>query len=142
MVVVVDPNGGRFPKPPLGRRAAHAVSAAFSFGFEVVEVEELPPPPPKKPPAPGPVGSVTPWSFRQLRYAAKAVELPPPPGKLPPFGLRLAQADCAFWNAPLCDDGIEGRVPRGVEEPGLDDPGVPPPPGDGKFTPWLRKQVR
>jgi hypothetical protein len=44
-----------------------------------------------------PLGNVTPWSARQLRYAAKAA-LEKPPVPLPnPFGRRLAQAASAFW---------------------------------------------
>jgi hypothetical protein len=60
VVVVLRP--GNPPKPPLGRRLAHAANAAATFGLEVVEVEV---PDPGKPPPP--LGNVTPWSFRQLR---------------------------------------------------------------------------
>jgi hypothetical protein len=43
-----------------------------------------------------PPGNVTPWSFRQLRYAAEAA-LEKPPGLVPsPFGRRLAHAADAF----------------------------------------------
>ena len=44
-----------------------------------------------------PLGKVTPWSLRQLRYAVRAA-LEKPPAPVPnPFGRRLAQAASAFW---------------------------------------------
>jgi hypothetical protein len=74
---------------PFGRRLAHAASAFWTdalFVLSVVDVVE-----PEDPP-----GNVTPWSFRQLRYAAEAA-LERPPGLVPnPFGRRLAHAADAF----------------------------------------------
>jgi len=72
-----------------GWRLAQAASAFWTdalFVLSVVDVVE-----PEDPP-----GNVTPWSFRQLRYAAEAA-LERPPGLVPnPFGRRLAHAADAF----------------------------------------------
>ena len=80
---------------PFGRRLAQAASAFWTdvlFVLSVVDVVELVAP--EDPP-----GNVTPWSFRQLRYAAEAA-LEKPPVLVPnPFGRRLAHAADAFWNA-------------------------------------------
>jgi hypothetical protein len=57
VVVVEVPCEVPAPKPPVGRRLAHAAIAAFTFGLDVVEVER---------PRANPPDSVTPWSFRQL----------------------------------------------------------------------------
>jgi hypothetical protein len=61
------------PKEPAGRRLAQALKAALAFGFDAN-------PPPPGPPAGGvppapkagrvPVGTLTPWDFRQLANAA------------------------------------------------------------------------
>jgi hypothetical protein len=81
----------------LGWRLAQAASAFWTdalFVLSVVDVVELATPE-------DPLGNVTPWSFRQLRYAAKAV-LEKPPVPVPnPFGRRLAQAASAFWTDAL-----------------------------------------
>ena len=70
-----------------GRRPAQAASAFLTLGLvelKVVGGVELEPL--------GRVGSVTPWSFKQLRYAAKAaLEKLRPPGLFPkPVGRKLA----------------------------------------------------
>ncbi len=132
---MVVPPGNPPPKPPLGRKAAQAVSAAWIFGVLVVDVD---PPPKPNPPAPRPVGSVTPWSFRQLRYAANAVLAPPPPPLN--LGLRLAHAVFACSNLVLSDGESVVRVvlPEGLPEGGEPPPGLKSP-GEN-VTPWLFKQ--
>jgi hypothetical protein len=134
--VVVVLVGGRPPKPPLGLKLAQAASAALIAGVVVVVEVDPPPPKPPKPPEPLPVGTVTPCSFRQFRYAANSVEPAPPPPKL---GRRLAHADMAFWSAALSDAENVGRVAPGVLEGGPPEPAPPNPPA-GKLTPWLLRQ--
>src|SRR5208283_248421 len=75
-----------------------------------------------------PLGSVTPWSFRQLRYAVRAV-LEKPPGLVPnPFGRRLAQAASAFWTDALFVLSV-------VEVVAAEDPLA-------NVTPWSFRQLR
>ncbi len=80
-----------------GWRLAQAASAFWTdalFVLSVVEVVELVGPE-------DPLGNVTPWSFRQLRYAVRAA-FEKPPGLVPnPFGRRLAHAASAFWTDAL-----------------------------------------
>ena len=77
---------------PFGRRLAQAASAFWTDALFVLSVVDVVEPE-------DPLGNVTPWSFRQLRYAAEAA-LEKPPGLVPnPFGRRLAHAADAFWNA-------------------------------------------
>lgn len=147
----------------LGRRAAQADSALFTVGFEassalgkVVLVA------PELPEVDGLVGSATPWSFRQLLYAASAELLTPPaplapnpPPKPPraPFGSRLAHALNAAWNFEFVPPGNDpgaadpgGADPDGIDPDGMDPPGTPPPnpsaPPEGSVTPFfLRHEV-
>lgn len=96
-----------------------------------------------------PLGSVTPCSFKQLRYAAKAellAALPPNPPN-PPFGSTLAQAlDAAANFELLANPPPAGGLPDPV---GGAPPGVPPAPEGGlppeklgSVTPCLDRHCR
>ena len=114
-----------------GRKGAHADSAAFSFGFERLNV-------PVAPEAPvAPDGKLKPCSFRQFRYAVKAVlfNAPRPPKELP-FGRRLAHAANAFANFELPPAKPEAPVaPRGNAPPAPPPGGPPLPPPGGPPAP-------
>ena len=106
-----------------GWRLAQAASAFWTdalFVLSVVDVLELVPE--------DPLGNVTPWSFRQLRYAVRAA-LEKPPGLVPnPFGRRLAHAASAFWTDALFVLSVVDVV----------EPEDPP----GNVTPWSFRQLR
>ena len=113
------------PAPnPFGRRLAQAASAFWTdalFVLSVVDVVGLAPE--------DPLGNVTPWSFKQLRYAAEAA-LEKPPVLVPnPFGRRLAHAADAFWNAGELKLPPVGNPPVGKLPP------VAPAPNPPNFTP-------
>ena len=117
---------------PLGRRLAQAASAFWYDALvvlSVVDVVELVEPE-------DPLGNVTPWSFRQLRYAAEAA-LEKPPGPVPnPFGRRLAQAADAFWNAGELKLPPLGKLPPVGKLPLVGKlPPVAPVPNPLSFTP-------
>ncbi|HXZ82645.1 MAG TPA: hypothetical protein VED84_02715 [Acidimicrobiales bacterium] len=102
-----------------------------------------------------PAGNVTPWSFKQERYAANAAEFPKPvpPLKLKdPLGRRLAHALAAFSNLAkveeLAPPGNDGLVPP---EPRYPDPGAPLAPAGrpnprkpfaGMLTPFFLRHER
>jgi hypothetical protein len=103
--------------------------------------------PPPKPPR---VGRVTPWSFKQLRYAANWVLLPPGPPVPPNFGRRLAHALLAVSNFACSEGDSVVRVvdPPPVPVPPPPPPGPPPPPKPpppkppaGRVTPWDLRQL-
>lgn len=120
-----------------GRKGAHADSAALSFGFERLNVPVAPEAPVARDAPVAPDGKLKPCSFKQLRYAVKAVLFNPPrpPEKLP-FGRRLAHAVNAFANFELPPAKPEAPVaPRGNDPPAPPPGGPPLPPPGGPPAP-------
>ena len=139
---------GPVAPPKRGRSGAQADSAALTFGFDELNAPLVPVAPVA--PALGPVGKLMPCSFRQLRYAVKAVLLkaPLPPPKKLPLGRRLAQAANAFANFEFTPPAKPlGPVPKrrngGAPPPlrGEPLPGRKPPRGELSETPCCFKQA-
>ena len=111
-------------KAGFGRRLAQAASAFWTDALFVLSVVDVVARPPKDP-----AGKVTPWSFRQLRYAVKATFEKPPAPAPNPFGRRLAQAASAFWVAAFLVFSVVDVVELTADPL-------------GNVTPWSFRQLR